>query len=196
MTKKPFRPSPGRDPRQGAGKPTHHDPYHGRAKSGGTQQCKKCGAICKAGRWSWGWPPPGDARSGLCPACKRVRDRYPAGTIHLRGAPPAQRNAILRRIRNVEALEQAEHPLERILAIEHGPGETIVSTTGVHLARAIAGALGRGFPGEISIHYGLGAEEILVQWRAASPTERAGRKRPRTPRGTRRRSARRARTGA
>ena len=193
MTKKSYRPSPGRDPRQGAGKPTHHDPYHARAKSAGTLQCKKCGAVCKAGLWSWRRPPPGEVRRELCPACKRTRDRYGAGTIQLLGAPGQQRDAILLRIRNVATSEQAEHPLERILAIEHGPEGTTVRTTGVHLARRIAGALGRGFPGELSIHYGLDADEIRVQWKAVGPPARAGRGRPGRSGGASRRAARRSR---
>jgi hypothetical protein len=79
----------------------------------------------------------------LCPACRRVRDRYPAGTVRIPLSILARREDLLGLIRNVEAAEKADHPLERLMGIEESGGHLVVTTTGVHLAREIAHKLAK-----------------------------------------------------
>jgi NMD protein affecting ribosome stability and mRNA decay len=164
MSRRSRRPEPGRDPRQGAGRTTHHDPYHLRAKAAGNAQCPDCGLVQHQGRWKRDMPA-GEARRQLCPACQRIRDRFPAGTVRLREAPPAMRAELLQRLRNVEQAESAEHPLERIMAVEERGGDLVVTTTGTHLARRIADAIERSFHGHAEARYPPDEATVQVDWR-------------------------------
>jgi hypothetical protein len=98
-----------------------------------------------------------------CPACQRIHDGYPAGRVELHGVGTAERKEIESLIRNVEATEKAEHPLERLMSMREEDGMLLVTTTGVHLGRAIAGALGRRFHGRVSIEYPGGEDFIRVR---------------------------------
>lgn len=79
-----------------------------------------------------GAPPLTDLESGRCPACQRVRDRRPAGTIRLPSELFGRRTEILGLIHNVERKEKAEHPLERLMDVEESEGHLVVTTTGIH----------------------------------------------------------------
>lgn len=144
-------------------KSKRHDPYHAQAKSSDARVCKQCGVTAYGGKWSWKGPPLADVHECLCPACQRIRDDYPAGRIELHGVSAGERTEIENLIRNVEAAEKAEHPLERLMAIRDEGQMVLVTTTGVHLGRAIAGALGRRFHGCVSIDYPAGEDRIRVQ---------------------------------
>ena len=50
----------------------------------GRSACPECGAIFHDGRWSQAAASI-DAHARLCPACKRVRDKYPAGVVMIGG---------------------------------------------------------------------------------------------------------------
>jgi hypothetical protein len=45
--------------------------------------CPQCGTVYQEGRWQW------SAREGvieeLCAACRRIKDKFPAGVVTLRG---------------------------------------------------------------------------------------------------------------
>ena len=71
---------------------------------------------------------------------------------------------MLNLIRNVEAKEKANHPLERIMAIEERPDCTLVSTTGIHVARGIGSSLSSAYAGDLSLRYLDGETGIQVRW--------------------------------
>jgi len=146
--------------------PKHHDTYARKAKPENTRVCDQCGVVYHAGRWYWGEPPQADVIGGLCPACERIRDRYPAGTIRLPEDFLAQRDEVLNLIRNAEQAEKAEHPLERLMGVEDEGGGLVVTTTGIHLARAITSKLERRFHKEARIHYPEEQNLIQVSWEA------------------------------
>lgn len=134
--------------------PRHHDTYEPRAKPAQPIVCDGCSAVYDGGRWSWSGPRLTDVAGGLCPACQRIRDRYPAGTIRLAASFLEHRGEIERMVRNAEEAEREEHPLERLMDIEQGPdGGLVVTTTGIHLARAITSKLERRFHREARIRY-------------------------------------------
>ena len=126
-------------------RPKHHDTYVRRAKPAGAVECDECGVVFHGGKWRWGEAPAEDVRAGLCPACQRIRDHYPAGTIRLHASLLGHRDEIERMIANVEGAERAEHPLERVMGVELDDDTLVVSTTGLHIARRIAASLRRRF---------------------------------------------------
>lgn len=143
-------------------KPRHHDTYAAKAKMAKALVCDDCGVVFHGGRWYWGAPPLTEVRAGTCPACQRIRDRYPAGTIRLPEKFLEQREEIMGMIRNAEQNERAEHPLERVMSIEDEPsGGLVITTTGVHLARAITSKLERRFHRQARIRYPK--EEMLMR---------------------------------
>ena len=131
--------------------------------------CQKCGIVEHAGKWYFGAPPLAQLTSGLCPACERVRDEYPAGTLRIPARFLARRDELLGLIRNVEAAEKPDHPLERLMAIEESDGHLVVTTTGVHLAREIAHKLAKQFHQKPRFRYADGEELVHVDWEA--PTQ-------------------------
>lgn len=138
--------------------------YRREAKAAGGFVCQGCGIIQHAGKWYFGAPPLAQLEAGHCPACERVRDRYPAGTLRIPTTLLAQRDAVLHLIRNVEAAEKAEHPLERLMEIEESDGYLVVTTTGVHLARAIAHRLAKELHSRPQFRYADGEELVHVDW--------------------------------
>jgi hypothetical protein len=150
-SKKPIERVDHRPMREGKGKTA--DAYHAEQKSSDTMVCKQCGVISFAGKWSWKGPPKADVHEGLCPACQRIRDHYPAGYLELHGLHANEKEEIRHLLHNVEMTEKAEHPLERLMNVSEEGEVVIVTTTGMHLGRAIAGALGRRFRDRVSIDY-------------------------------------------
>jgi NMD protein affecting ribosome stability and mRNA decay len=156
--KKKSGPEPERRPR--VSKSTHHDTYARRAKNEGAVVCKRCGVVHHGGKWSWG-KAAGETRAGLCPACERIRDHYPAGTIRLDKGLLEFRDEIKHLIANVEELEKVEHPLERVMDIQESANGMVVTTTGLHVARRITSKLERRFHKKARIRYPK--EQSLMQ---------------------------------
>ena len=77
----------------------------------------------------------------------------------------SHRDEIINLVQNVEQKEKANHPLERIMDIEVRPEGTLVTTTGIHVARGIGAALSSAYNGEISIRYLDGENCIKVRWK-------------------------------
>jgi NMD protein affecting ribosome stability and mRNA decay len=141
-----------------------HDTYKSGRKLPEPTRCQDCGAVWHRGRWSWGAPPAG-AHVARCPACKRIRDRFPAGYVSLQGKFfDAHRDEIVGRVRNCEAAEKADHPLQRIMNIEPEAGGLLVTTTDAHLARGIGEALRKAYRGRMEFHYNKADNLLRVSW--------------------------------
>ncbi|NNJ71123.1 MAG: ATPase [Kiritimatiellales bacterium] len=141
-----------------------HDVYHSRAKLPDPTRCSQCGVVYAKGRWVWADAPEG-ASLTVCPACRRIADRFPAGQIEMRGSFFAgHREEILNLVRNVEGREKANHPMERIMAIEELPEGAGITTTGIHLARGIGSALSSAYAGELSVRYLDGENFVKISW--------------------------------
>ncbi|GAB6389796.1 BCAM0308 family protein [Stutzerimonas marianensis] len=110
-------------------KPTHVDPYLAEMP-GSSAHCPQCGAVYRQGRWSWQQTVPDDAKSHICPACRRIADNQPAGTLHLAGSYlEAHREEVLGLIHNTEAAEKAQHALERLIEVSEQQGGLRTTTT-------------------------------------------------------------------
>lgn len=115
--------------------------------------CGQCRAVYIAGRWTWK-DVPAQAHSVVCPACRRIQEDYPAGIVEMSGPFFTEhRQEILNLVHNTEELEKKEHPLERIIRIKDEGEGTVVTTTGVHLARRIGEALHRSYQGDYELEY-------------------------------------------
>ncbi len=145
-------------------KQKRHDTYQENMKLPEPAQCTDCGAVFSQGHWTWKESPAG-AHQTQCPACRRIADQYPAGYVTLKGPFIAlHREEIFNLIHNTEALEKSERPLERIMSIEERDGQTLIKTTGVHIARRIGEALARSYHGEYDFQYAEGEKIIRVNW--------------------------------
>lgn len=61
-----------------------HDTYKLRGKLKEPTVCTECGALFHKGRWTWGMKS-ADADEIVCPACMRIRDKYPKGIVTIKG---------------------------------------------------------------------------------------------------------------
>jgi hypothetical protein len=140
------------------------DPYRPHRKLRGATRCGECDAVFHRGRWSWR-ATPAHAAVGLCPACRRIRERLPAGFVRL-GGPflEAHRDELLNRVRSCEESERRAHPLQRIMSIEARDGEILVTTTDAHLARRIGDALRDAYRGELRYRYSKDDPLLRVSW--------------------------------
>lgn len=140
------------------------DPYAERAKPREPSACPECGAIFHEGRWRWGTAP-ANAHAHLCPACRRVRDKFPAGVVLIGGDfDTAEKDEYLRIVEHEARAEAAEHPIERVMEVEEEDGSVVVTTTSVHLARRIGEALQHAHRGRLDFHYNEGEHFIRVHF--------------------------------
>ena len=65
---------------------------------------------------------------------------------------------------NVGEKRKAAHPLERIVAIEERSDELVVTTTDMHLVRAIGEAIRHAYRGELDFHYEKGGALLRMRW--------------------------------
>ena len=140
------------------------DPYLERGKPRGPAVCPDCGAVFRRGRWQWGEASE-RAQPHRCPACRRVRERDPAGSVRLSGPYFAEhRDELVALVRNEEKREQRLHPLQRIIALRESRGTLEVSTTDIHLARRIGDALSHAWRGTLEIRYSPDEYRVRVNW--------------------------------
>ncbi len=137
-----------------------HDPYRDREKIKEPAFCPDCSAVRDNGRWRRGDRPAG-AHEDLCPACRRINDRCPAGNLNLGGNfLKEHRSEIIGLAQNEEQKEKGEHPLHRIIRIEEGDD----SIEDIHLPRRIGEALHKAYGGSLDFHYEEEAYFLRVKW--------------------------------
>jgi NMD protein affecting ribosome stability and mRNA decay len=141
-----------------------HDSYKSTRKPLSPRVCPGCKALFQDGRWHWAQAP-ASAIKQTCPACKRIRDDFPAGYVTLKGEFLAtHRDEVLHLVHHHEAREKSEHPLQRIMKIVDTGEGILITTTDVHLARGIGDALHHAYRGTLDYHYNPEQTLIRVQW--------------------------------
>lgn len=146
-------------------KQRRHDTYKHREKLPEGTICTICGVVYAKGRWVWQYE--GETtKETTCPACQRIRDRYPAGFITLSGEFfQENQEEIINLARNLEEQHKQAHPMQRIMRIHKKDSKTtLIETTGVHLARRIGDAISRAYQGEYSFQYADNYNRIRVEW--------------------------------
>jgi NMD protein affecting ribosome stability and mRNA decay len=144
------------------------DPYQARQKLTEPAACRQCGAVYQHGRWQWTTEFAAE-REAVCPACRRIQDRLPAGILTLHGDfPRRHENEILGLARNEEAAEKAEHPLNRIANIEWTDAGLVITTTDIHLPRRIGEAIKRAYRGTFDTHFDDAQYFLRADWRPQS----------------------------
>ena len=141
-----------------------HDTYKSRSKLPEPTVCPQCNALYHEGRWRWG-DIPEKAHKEICPACHRINDDFPAGFVSLHG--PfflSHRAEITSLVRHTEQHARQEHPLQRIMAEQDDGDALVVTTTNIHLARAIGEAVHRAYQGELEFHYNPEENLLRVTW--------------------------------
>ena len=142
-----------------------HDPYKARGKLKDGTVCRQCMAVYLKGRWQWSDQPLQKASWSTCPACHRIADKYPAGELNLSGTfTNRHADEIVRLARNTEALERADHPLQRIMSIRRKNDRIVITTTGLHLPRRIGHAIDRAFNGKLETHYDEAGHFVRISW--------------------------------
>lgn len=110
--------------------------------------------------------PRADATETLCGACRRIAENCPAGELNLVGEFVTQhREEIRNLVRNIEQVENREHPVNRIMELRELDDRILVTTTDIHLPRRIGTALERAFKGKLDIHFDEGGYFTRVEWR-------------------------------
>ncbi len=141
-----------------------HDTYKAKGKLHEPSVCSQCGSVFHEGRWQW-LTAPTDAHQEICPACHRIHDHFPAGFLSLKGEFfQSRQDEIMNLLHHHELRERKEHPLKRIMAVEKKPGETLVTTTDIHLARDMGEALHHAYQGELEFHYNPEQNLLRVNW--------------------------------
>lgn len=140
------------------------DPYQRQQKWEEGTACPQCGAVHHDGRWQWLARPPAAAEE-LCPACRRINDKFPAGTLTLHGPfAPEQRDEIIRLARHQEEAEKQEHPLGRIMSIDEDGENITINTTDIHLPRRIGERIRRTWRGKLVFAFEEDGYFARVNW--------------------------------
>jgi hypothetical protein len=143
-----------------------HDPYMMRFKPTSPALCPKCKAVFAEGRWQWDATPPENPNESLCPSCRRIKDKVPAGFLTLSGSFfEANREEIMNLVRNKEENEKGLHPLRRLMDIEESAEGTVITFTDTHLPRGAGTAIESAYEGTLDIHYTEEAGIVRVTWK-------------------------------
>ena len=142
-----------------------HDPYHAQEKLAEPSACAECGASYHKGRWTW-QKADSYAVLTLCPACRRIKDRCPAGFLTISGDFYRKHEPEINHlIVNVELKEKAEHPLKRVIETHQtAEGQTCMTFTDPQLARAVGEALYDAYKGDLRFDYQPGEFLLRVWW--------------------------------
>ena len=132
--------------------------------------CPDCGAVVLKGKWTWGKPlRKEDVSSIVCPACQQIKADYAGGVLTLSGSfLKAHREDILNRVRNIEAAEKQDHPLQRIMGIVDKGEDIEIRATSEHLVARMAKALKSDFNGELKLSFMQEENFARAHWRRNS----------------------------
>lgn len=148
------------------------DPCLPRWSPKGLLYCYNCGGVYYRRRWTLTPPDEirdkvefsNDIRSTLCPACRKIRDHYPAGELCLTGVPAEGKQEVFRLLRNEEKRAREKNPLERIMSIRADDTEWKVETTTEKLAQRLGRCLQRARGGKVVYKWSHNNKFVRVFW--------------------------------
>lgn len=156
------------------------DTYLPRRSPKGLRQCRHCGSVYYRQRWTLNPPEgirgrlgsPGGAVPTSCPACRKIRERYPMGELRLAKVHPKERQELLRVLRNEEGRAREKNPLERIMRIERDNAGLRVETTTEKLAQRLGRSLKKARGGKVEYNWSHNNKFVRVFW-WKEPAEKA-----------------------
>jgi len=143
-----------------------HDPYFVKERYRGPSVCVRCRVLFRNGTFEWADKIPLNAEKIVCPACKRIEDKFEGGIVLLEGSFLANHKTEIRRIiQNTESAEQKMRPLERVLSATDLGARMEIRTTYEHMARRIGSAVHKACKGELAVQYAEGEKYARVFWK-------------------------------
>lgn len=145
------------------------DPYLPKGAAG-SSVCSGCSAIYRNKRWYLGGDAAEALRAGahpvVCPACLKIRDRFPGGIVTLKGAYVfAHKQEIMNLVKNEEGRARGFNPLERVMSIrENGYGGIVITTTNEKLAQRLGRAMKKAFSGMVAYAWSHDNKLVRVEW--------------------------------
>jgi hypothetical protein len=144
------------------------DSYLPRQAPKGINQCTGCGAFYVKRHWTLnppsGFSNPVHAHPTYCPACLKIRDRFPGGELHLLSIDPGDRKEIASILRNEEERARVKNPLERIMRMEAANGGWRVETTTEKLAQRLGRSVKKARGGKLDYKWGHNNKFVRVSW--------------------------------
>jgi hypothetical protein len=134
----------------------------------GVIQCSGCGAFYYRRHWTLNPPAKFSTQSRAhpiyCPACAKIKDRYPGGELRLAGMASSERHEIVRILRNEEERARAKNPLERIMHFGEVNGDWRVETTTEKLAQRLGRAVRKARGGSVVFKWSHNNKFVRVRW--------------------------------
>lgn len=144
------------------------DSYLPRRSPKGIIQCSGCGAFYARRHWTLippsGFSSPVHAHPIYCPACAKMRERYPGGELRLLGVE-RDRAEIARILRREEERAREKNPLERIMGLHAANGDWRVETTTEKLAQRLGRSLRKARGGTLQYKWGHNNKFVRVVWK-------------------------------
>ena len=147
------------------------DPYLMSAGINGMAVCKECHAIFIRKRWTLDedlYKKKIDEKGTskvLCPACRKVKDKFPGGIVTLKGEFLSDhKNEILHLIRKEEQRARGFNPLERIMSIHDMKSGIEITTTNEKLAQRIGKRLQKTYQGRVHYKWSDDTKLLRAVW--------------------------------
>lgn len=146
--------------------PRSMDAYQKKGGVKGTVYCT-CGAVYQNKRWSLqeaGFGPQ-EGNELVCPACRRVADRNPAGIVFLSGDFfEAHETDIHNLINNTVTGAVKKNPLGRVMDISREKNGVTITTTDVKLAQKIGREVFKSHGGQLQYLWSYAEAPVRVLW--------------------------------
>ena len=142
------------------------DTYQEKEGIKGVAYCS-CGTIFHGKRWQGGngGMAPREGRKVVCPACRRIADRMPAGILSLRGSFLASHETeIGNLIRNTEQASVQKNPLGRVMETRKEKDGVTITTTDGKLAQKIGREVFKSYGGELNFLWSHSEDLVRVAW--------------------------------
>lgn len=131
-------------------------------------QCSGCGAFYHRRHWMLAAPAefklPVHVHPSFCPACKKIKQGYPSGELSLKGIDTAERQEILRILRNEEEQARTKNPLEMIMSLQKTGEHWRVETTTEKLAQRLGRSVKKARGGKLLYKWGHNNKFVRVVW--------------------------------
>lgn len=146
--------------------PRSQDVYRSKDGISGAAYCQ-CGAVFSNKRWCLagdGGSTEGE-RHVVCPACRRIADRNPAGIVTLKGSFFAAHGAeIDNLIKNTAEASAMKNPLGRIMSIDREKEGVTITTTDAKLAQKIGREVFKSHGGDLQFMWSNDVGPIRISW--------------------------------